>query len=264
MGHAARISGRFLLANRRRPDARRNLSASRGCSQEARWSSRGSKQELTLEHFSMTLDFRRHLLISCLLASASVRAAEPIRPSPKLPETAPWNLTALAQPPEFEWIDCPGPVRALLYQGEPYGGQPTRVFAYYATPGILSGNSQSDKNLPAVVLIHGGGGTAFRDWVEIWAKRGYAAIAMDLAGSRPIEGTNAHQRENRSRLPVGGPGQGDDTKFGNIAQPVSEQWPYHAVAAAIRAHSLIRGFPEVDSSRTAVTGISWGGYLTCI
>jgi PhoPQ-activated pathogenicity-related protein len=27
---------------------------------------------------------------------------------------------------------------------------------------------------------------------------------------------------------------------------------------------LIRSFPEVDESRTAVTGISWGGYLTCI
>ena len=44
----------------------------------------------------------------------------------------------------------------------------------------------------------------------------------------------------------------------------SEQWPYHAVAAAIRAHSLIRSFPEVDAERTGVTGISWGGYLTCI
>jgi PhoPQ-activated pathogenicity-related protein len=32
----------------------------------------------------------------------------------------------------------------------------------------------------------------------------------------------------------------------------------------LRAHSLIRSFPEVDTDRTAVTGISWGGYLTCI
>jgi dienelactone hydrolase len=66
------------------------------------------------------------------------------------------------------------------------------------------------------------------------------------------------------RLPDGGPDQGDDTKFGNIDKPVTEQWPYHAVAAVIRAHSLVRSFPEVDANRTAVTGISWGGYLTCI
>ena len=53
-------------------------------------------------------------------------------------------------------------------------------------------------------------------------------------------------------------------KFATIDLPVTEQWTYHAVANAIRAHSLIRSFPEVDTSRTAVTGISWGGYLTCI
>ena len=201
--------------------------------------------------------------IFSLLVTA-VAGADAIRPSAKLPETAPWNLTTLAQPPAFEWVDSTGPERSLLYEGEPYGGKPTHVFAYYGTPGSLAGDTKQDKNLPAVVLIHGGGGTAFRDWVELWAKRGYAAIAMDLAGSQPIEGTNAHQRENRRRLPDGGPGQGDDTKFESIGGPVTEQWPYHAVASAIRAHSLIRSFPEVDASRTAVTGISWGGYLTCI
>src|SRR5437588_585808 len=62
----------------------------------------------------------------------------------------------------------------------------------------------------------------------------------------------------------GGPDQGDDEKFGSVDKPVAEQWPYHAVAAVVRAHSLVRSFPEVDADRTAVTGISWGGYLTCI
>jgi hypothetical protein len=36
------------------------------------------------------------------------------------------------------------------------------------------------------------------------------------------------------------------------------------VADIILAHSLIRSLPEVDPERTGVTGISWGGYLTCI
>jgi dienelactone hydrolase len=53
-------------------------------------------------------------------------------------------------------------------------------------------------------------------------------------------------------------------KFGTIDLPVTEQWTYHAVANVILSHSLLRSFPEVDSSRTALTGISWGGYLTCI
>ncbi|MBX3414768.1 MAG: alpha/beta fold hydrolase [Pirellulales bacterium] len=182
----------------------------------------------------------------------------------KLPASTPWNLEKLSQPPEFYWVDDAGPVRSLFYVGEWYNGIPTRVFAYYATPGTLAGDTSQDKNLPAVVLVHGGGGTAFREWAELWAKRGYAAIAMDLSGHRPIENTNPHSPENRVRHSGAGPDQGDDEKFGSIAKPVEEQWPYHAVANVIRAHSLVRSFPEVDPERTAITGISWGGYLTCM
>ncbi|HRX83065.1 MAG TPA: alpha/beta fold hydrolase, partial [Pirellulaceae bacterium] len=190
-------------------------------------------------------------------------ADDPITRSPQLP-TMPWDLDELSKPPEFAWQDIKSSVRSLSYAGEPYQGKPTRVFAYYASPGTLNANILLDRNLPAVVLVHGGGGTAFREWAELWAKRGYAAIAMDLAGYRPHEGVNQHQRENRTRLEEGGPDQGDDEKFGSVDKDPAEQWPYHAVANVIRAHSLIRSFASVDSNRTAVTGISWGGYLTCI
>src|SRR5436305_1725862 len=70
------------------------------------------------------------LLAFYLLAAAIAGGAEQIRPSPKLPETSPWDLVKLAQPPVFEWVDAAAPVRSLLYEGEPYGSQPTRVFAY--------------------------------------------------------------------------------------------------------------------------------------
>ena len=87
------------------------------------------------------------------------------------------------------------------------------MFAYYATPGTLAGDTSRDSNLPAVVLVHGGGGTAFREWAELWAKRGYAAIAMDLAGHRPVEGKNPHSPENRTRLADGGPESGRRRKI---------------------------------------------------
>lgn len=202
--------------------------------------------------------------LSVVLSGAPIWAADTITASPKLPASTPWDLAKLSEPPSVEWLDSESPVRSLLFQGEPYQGKPTQVFAYYATPGTVSKDSQKDKNLPAVVLIHGGGGTAFSEWAELWARRGYAAIAMDLAGYRPHEGKNPHHRENRERLDQPGPDQGDDEKFGSIDKPVGEQWPYHAVANVVRAHSLLRSFPEVDPSRIAVTGISWGGYLTCI
>jgi dienelactone hydrolase len=191
------------------------------------------------------------------ILAANSNAAAPV-------DALPWDMAKLSDPPAVEWIDRESPVHSLFYSGEPYHGRATRVFAYYATPGTLAGDRSLDHDLPAVVLLHGGGGTAFREWAELWAKRGYAAIAMDLAGQRPNETGNPHQGENRVRLDDGGPDQGDDEKFGNVDLAPTEQWSYHAVAAGIRAHSLIRSFPEVNADRTAVTGISWGGYLTCI
>ncbi|QDT63890.1 acetylxylan esterase [Calycomorphotria hydatis] len=212
----------------------------------------------------MKLRFAFCLMMLCLAVNISASAAEDSSPAP-LPASTPWNLEELKQAPEYEWLeDDPSGVRSLLYVNEPYQGKPTRVFAYYATPGLISGDPSVDKDLPAMVLIHGGGGTAFREWVELWAKRGYAAIAMDLAGYQPLPTGNPHKKENRERLPDGGPDQSHKEKFLTIDEPVTEQWTYHAVAAAVRAHSLIRSFPEVDASKTAVTGISWGGYLTCI
>lgn len=177
-----------------------------------------------------------------------------IAPAKSLPSATPWDLTALSQPPGYEWSDQNSPVRSLYYEAEPYKNHPTRVFAYYASPATLGSNSASEETFPAVVLVHGGGGTAFKEWTQLWAKRGYAAIAMDLAGCGP----------DGKRLTDGGPGQGDDEKFGAIDQPPQGQWTYHAVANVILAHSLLRSFDQVDADRTAVTGISWGGYLTCI
>ncbi|MHC4442994.1 MAG: alpha/beta fold hydrolase [Planctomycetota bacterium] len=162
--------------------------------------------------------------------------------------TGPWDLHSLAEVPAVEWIDSTGTVRGLYYAGELYGGKPTRVFAYYAVPEDVCGK------VPAMVLVHGGGGKAFKEWAELWAQRGYAAIAMDLAGRGP----------DGQRLPDGGPDQHTTDKFHRIAQGLKEAWPYHAVTNVIRAHSLLRTFPQVDPERIGLTGISWGGYLTCI
>lgn len=185
-----------------------------------------------------------------------------------------WNLTELKEAPALRWENKSGPVHSLLYTGEVYSGRPTEVFAFYASPATL-GEAAPGTRFPGVVLIHGGGGTAFAEWVYLWAKRGYAAIAMDLAGSRPIDPVydpvtgvpvpnQTSKKETRTRLPNGGPDQGHVEKFDTIGGDVSDDWPYHAAANVIRAHSLLRSFPEVDPDRTAVTGISWGGYTTCL
>jgi cephalosporin-C deacetylase-like acetyl esterase len=191
--------------------------------------------------------------LSALLFYVCALAQEhPICKADSLPASTPWNLAQLSNTPAFEWAGG-DEMRGLFYAGEPYQGNATRVFAWYATPGTLAGDPAKDKNLPGIVLVHGGGGTAFAEWVKLWASRGYAAIAMDLAGVGPDGERHAHA----------GPDQQVETKFITGAE-ATDQWSYHTVAAVIRAHSLLLSFPEVDARRTAITGISWGGYLTCI
>lgn len=164
------------------------------------------------------------------------------------PATGPWDLTELRKPPRVTWVDEEGPLRKLHYESEPLRGKPTRVFAYLALPAKVDGK------LPAMVLVHGGGGRAFPEWARIWADRGYVALAMDLAGRGP----------DGKPLPDGGPDQGDLQKFPRQKTDLRTVWSYHAVAAVIRGVSLLRSLPQVDAERIGTTGISWGGYLTCI
>ncbi len=140
-----------------------------------------------------------------------------------------WDLEALRQAPAVVWGERSGPQRALQYDG---------VFAYYAVP------EGRRERVPAIVLVHGGGGRAFPQWATMWAQRGYAALAMDL-----------------SRC---GPGMSDRGAFYAVAEGVEESWVHPAVAAVIRGVSFLRAQPEVDGERVGITGISWGGYLTCI
>lgn len=205
------------------------------------------------------------LICSLLLLCTALASAE---------QVGPWNLDKLKTlVPEMHWLDQKAPVHSLLYAGETFHDHPTEVFAFYASP-VTLGEAKPGTKFPGVVLIHGGGGTAFVDWAYLWAKRGYAAIAMDLSGSRPPEPvydpkTGApvgHQADSklRTRLPNGGPMHGHPEKFDSIGGTTSDDWPFHAAASVMRAHSLLRSFPEVNAEQTAVTGISWGGYTTCL
>ena len=171
----------------------------------------------------------------------------------------PWDRAALYQTPRlFETTEfVTNEVKTVFYEGEPYQGRPTRVFAYYGLP---AGASSTNK-VPGIVLIHGGGGSAFVRWVKLWNSRGYAAVSMDTCGAVSGNAYGEEQKGHRRHAWAGPPGWGG---FGNYDDPVVDQWTCHAVAAAVRGHSLLRALPEIDTSRIGVTGISWGGYLTCI
>ena len=170
-----------------------------------------------------------------------------------------WDIAALSTAPATypdTTVEQEG-VTSLFFEGVPFEGRPTRIFAYLSVPQVSAGGT-----VPGMVLVHGGGGTAFAEWVRLWTSRGYAAIAMDLNGQLPL-GTYDNWTRHAWAGPLGicTPGQGG---MEQTTWPLTDQWGYHAVAAVIRAHSLLRAQPGVDATRIGLTGISWGGYTTCL
>ena len=168
-----------------------------------------------------------------------------------------WDTVQLFAVPRFEPAETgtlprAHEIRAVFFDGEPFRGKPTRVFAWIGVPAVRNGK------IPGVVLVHGGGGTAFRDWVALWMDRGYSAIAMDTCGTFLTSASTADVDRHRHER-SGPPGWGG---FERVDDPVGDQWMYHAVAAVIRGHSLLRSLPQVDPGRIGITGISWGGIIT--
>ena len=146
-----------------------------------------------------------------------------------------------------------GSARPLFYDGI----DGTRVFAWVGLPDGAS----ASRPVPGMVLIHGGGGTAFSRWVRYWNARGYAAIAMDTCGAMP-EADGARGMAHPRHAWGGAPGWG---AFGDQMElPPEKQWFTHAVSAVIFGHDLLRAMPEVDAERIGVTGVSWGGVLTIL
>ncbi|MCA9120078.1 MAG: acetylxylan esterase [Planctomycetales bacterium] len=142
-------------------------------------------------------------------------------------------------------------IKPIYFDGLPWQGKPTRVFAWLGLPQSIDGN------VPGVVLVHGGGGTAFIDWVKKWNERGFAAISIAVEGQidrRDATG-NGWQRHDWA-------GPARDGIYGDSDKPLTDQWMYHAVADTILANSLLRSLPQVDAKKVGLMGISWGGVIT--
>lgn len=198
------------------------------------------------------------IVLVALMTMVSAGSAVSAAPEPAK-RVMPWDISALSQTPAIHPTTArPAKgMRAFFYEGADYKGKPTWVFAYYAAPA----GKPPEGGWPAVVCAHGGGGTAFPDWVRTWNKNGYAAIAMDLEGHLP--GGNHFGVEGNFPVDVGHENAGPKriSWFGDIALPDREQWFYHAVADVIRANSLLRSFPEINQKKIGLTGISWGGTI---
>ena len=147
-----------------------------------------------------------------------------------------------------------GSIEAIYFDGLAWKGRPTRVFAWLGLPG--NGNGM----LPAIVLIHGGGGTAFREWVGKWTQRGYAAISIAVEGQTD-EAEDVPAGARRSWKRHAWPGPSRQGIYADSSEPLTDQWMYHAVADAVLANSLLRSLPRIDPDKVGIMGISWGGVI---
>lgn len=163
-------------------------------------------------------------------------------------------------------------IKALWYEGAPFHGKRTKVFAYIGYPDTLNEKS------PAVVLVHGGCGHAFAEWVKLWNSKGFVAIAMDTTGFFPSQewqglvGTEENQEGEfkYTRELYGGLTDEEFTTGPNNSSmkdydsDITNQWMYHAVTDVILAHNILSNDPRVDDKKIGIKGISWGSVITTI
>ena len=112
-----------------------------------------------------------------------------------------------------------------------------------------------------MVLVHGGGGSAFAEWVQRWNDAGFAAIAIAVEGQTDVI-TKQHLR-GRDRWmdsTFGGPQR--EGIYDDYAESIDNEWMFHAVFAAIQANNFLRSQVIVDPQHIGIVGISWGGVIT--
>jgi len=141
---------------------------------------------------------------------------------------------------------------SLYFEGMPYQGKPTRIFAYYDTP-------KGKGPFPAIVLVHGGGGSAYQTWVKKWNEAGFAAISIAVEGQT---GTQINKRPPNKWQKHDWAGPRRPGIYKDADNPLTDQWMFHASSAVIKAHNLLRSFDEINKDQIGLSGISWGGVIT--
>jgi len=143
----------------------------------------------------------------------------------------------------FEGVATPHS-RPLLIEGRGPNGTKAEFFCAYAVPD----GKMPDGGWPGVLMVHGGGGTAYPYWIEVWRQKGFAVLAPDWYNQYPVPGLSKpdsswNHNVERRELPGG--------KRNDIVANV---------ANFVAAHSLLRSMPEVNPEKTVYVGLSWGSW----
>jgi dienelactone hydrolase len=146
--------------------------------------------------------------------------------------------------------------KAIYFDALPCKGKNTRSYAWLGLPKKTAGK------VPGVVLVHGGGGTAYKEWVQHWNRNGFAAISIAVEGQTDRKVSKEGQKKAWEKHQWAGPSRVG--VFGDSNKELKNQWMYHAVSQTILANSLLRSLAEVEDEQVGLMGVSWGGIISSI
>lgn len=154
---------------------------------------------------------------------------------------------------EVKKVDFPFPAHEGEAEAFFYKVADKEVFAFIGYP-----DTPCPKNgYPAVVLVHGGGGEAFYEWMFEWTKRGFVAIAPDYDSQYATD--TEHRKEYNANCGIRG--------YGSLTRENLKEehpWVYFSVLETIKAVDILSLDKCVDSHKIMIDGISWGGFLSLI
>ncbi|VGO13850.1 hypothetical protein PDESU_02407 [Pontiella desulfatans] len=138
--------------------------------------------------------------------------------------------------------------KEVYFNGEKFDGEYVRIYGIYAAP-------TGGKDLPGLLHIHGGGQTVNKDWLKVFAGRGYGILTINWGGEWP-------KRERYTRW--NGVENGDHKK--RTGTKVTEPSPRHDAyflwtQASMRALTYLERQPEVNPDKLGAYGISMGGTI---
>ena len=163
-----------------------------------------------------------------------------------------------------EWKEGDITIRHVVFTIGTFKGQKSRLAAFYAFP-------KSDKKLPGILQIHGGGGRAQTSAVIWAAENGYAGLSINWLGN-PMDkmeagdantdwgAIDATQKHN-THYDGAGAAKPDPKTLDAIESPRNNNW-FLLVLAARRALTFLEQQPQVDPAKLGVTGHSMGGKIT--
>ncbi|MBI5700918.1 alpha/beta fold hydrolase [Candidatus Saganbacteria bacterium] len=138
-------------------------------------------------------------------------------------------------------------INEITYVSSSFEGKPVTIFGYFCYPKKLR-----PWGMPGVVLVHGGAGGADASYAVSLAKRGYAALSIDLPGH------GFRRKASRST----GPDMDVPILF-RVEPDLSYNYLYHAVRAARCGITFLEQQSFVNK-RIAMVGVSWGGVITLL